>query len=69
MQFNIDVKDYNEKMNDIQRRIIDTILGFFIVGDGMIAENIIQKFRDASAFFSRSMAINYITAPFFRRQS
>ena len=39
-----DHKDYNEKMNDNERYFINNVLAFFAASDGIVNENLVEKF-------------------------
>ena len=39
-----DIKDYNEVLNDKERYFINNILAFFAASDGIVNENLVEKF-------------------------
>ena len=39
-----DIKDYNELLNDKERYFINNILAFFAASDGIVNENLVEKF-------------------------
>ena len=39
-----DIKDYNEQLNDKERYFINNILAFFAASDGIVNENLVEKF-------------------------
>ena len=39
-----DHKDYNEKLNDNERYFINNVLAFFAASDGIVNENLVEKF-------------------------
>ena len=39
-----DVKDYNDRLTDNERYFINNILAFFAASDGIVNENLVEKF-------------------------
>ena len=39
-----DIKDYNDKLSDNERYFINNVLAFFAASDGIVNENLVEKF-------------------------
>jgi len=45
LKFHYDIDDYRNKLTENERQLINTIIAFFLVGDGMVMENISLRFN------------------------
>lgn len=60
MEFVKDVKDYNSATPQI-RRVVDTILAFFLSADGIISDNIVYRFlMECKTYEEKSMFISQL---------
>lgn len=65
--FSVDIKDY-QGLPAEQRKIVDAIMAFFLVGDGLISQNIAYRFLlecktfEESAFFIEQLRMELIHA-------
>ncbi|XP_011064213.1 PREDICTED: putative ribonucleoside-diphosphate reductase small chain B, partial [Acromyrmex echinatior] len=61
-----DKKDWNEKLNSDEKRFISHVLAFFAASDGIVNENLIEKFSqevkipEARCFYGFQIAIENI---------
>jgi ribonucleoside-diphosphate reductase subunit M2 len=60
LDYEMDIKWYNTATPEI-RRFIDTIIGFFLSGDGVISENIIYRFLlESKTYEDKAMFISQL---------
>jgi ribonucleotide reductase beta subunit family protein with ferritin-like domain len=61
-----DMDDWNNKLNDNERHFISMVLAFFAASDGIVMENLAQRFtcevqyQEARSFYAMQMAIEQI---------
>lgn len=66
ISLNRDIRDWIEHLNDNERHFIKMILGFFAASDGIVCENLIERFMqdvkivEARCFYSAQMLIENI---------
>ena len=44
VKIHVDVEHWNDVLNDDERRFLSTILAFFAASDGIVVENLAQRF-------------------------
>jgi len=54
--FQKDINDYNNKLIDRQRLLIDEISGFFVLGDGLINASVLRQMQEAQS----SMEVGFL---------